>query len=89
MVALGSFVGCLAVPGNFYLDTVCAATWIAHGFWGVEAMIGDYVPLIAPAVVAGVCAFNLEPFYLIDSNPCIFYDKKICEKTLFFSKKKR
>ena len=56
-VALVSFVGCLAVPGNFFLDTTCAATWIAHGFWGVEAMIGDYVPLIAPAVVAGVSVF--------------------------------
>merc|ERR1711937_1010254 len=53
-VALVSFVRCLAVPGNFFLDTICTATWIAHGFWGVEAMIGDYVPLIAPAVVAGI-----------------------------------
>ena len=68
LVALGSFVGCLAVPGNFYLDTVCAATWIAHGFWGVEAMIGDYVPLIAPAVVAGVRPFNSDAILLTGGN---------------------
>jgi hypothetical protein len=53
-LALGSCVGCVIIPGNFVLDTACAITFIAHAFYGVEAMIGDYVPLVAPAVVAKV-----------------------------------
>ena len=34
------------------MDTACALTFVAHGFYGIEAMIGDYVPLIAPLAVA-------------------------------------
>ena len=41
------------------MDTACALTFIAHGFYGIEAMIGDYVPLIAPLAVAKVSYFNL------------------------------
>ena len=36
------------------MDTACALTFVAHGFYGIEAMIGDYVPLIAPLAVAKV-----------------------------------
>ena len=36
------------------MDTACAFTFVAHGFYGIEAMIGDYVPLIAPLAVAKV-----------------------------------
>jgi len=36
------------------LDQACALTFVAHGFYGIEAMIGDYVPLIAPVAVAKV-----------------------------------
>ena len=52
--SLGAVVGCVAFPGVFLLDTACAITFISHGFYGVEAMIGDYVPLIAPLAVAKV-----------------------------------
>ena len=40
------------------MDTACALTFVAHGFYGIEAMIGDYVPLIAPLAVAKVSYFH-------------------------------
>ena len=54
VAALGSFVGAVAFPGTFILDQVVAVTFIAHGYWGVDHMIGDYVPLLAPVAVAKV-----------------------------------
>ena len=36
------------------MDQTCALTFVAHGFYGIEAMIGDYVPLIAPLFIAKV-----------------------------------
>jgi len=51
-VSLGAVIGCVAFPGVFLLDQACAITFVAHGFYGIEAMIGDYVPLIAPVAVA-------------------------------------
>lgn len=57
LAALVSVCGSVAFPGYFVLDTVVATTFIAHGFWGCDAIIGDYVPLIAPVAVAKV-AFN-------------------------------
>ena len=53
-VSLGAVIGCVAFPGVFLLDQACALTFVAHGFYGIEAMIGDYVPLIAPVAVAKV-----------------------------------
>merc|ERR1711868_202189 len=52
LAALVSVCGSVAFPGYFVLDTIVATTFIAHGFWGCDAIIGDYVPLIAPVFVA-------------------------------------
>jgi len=68
--ALGSFVGCVAMPGTFALDTVCAATWIYHGYGGVDHMIGDYVSLFFPPGIVkaiqwawmGFCIFLMACF---------------------------
>ena len=54
LAALVSVCGSVAFPGYFLLDTVVATTFIAHGFWGCDAIIGDYVPLIAPVAFAKV-----------------------------------
>ncbi len=58
MVALGSLGAAVASPGNFLVDQTLALTWIAHSYWGVEAMIMDYIPLLLPVFFANVCYFH-------------------------------
>ena len=76
MAALISVGGCIVVPGNFFLDTVVATTFIAHGFWGVDAIIGDYIPLIAPVFVAKVTLTGLYRNLILNRNKSAFV---ICE----------
>jgi len=59
VVALGSFVGAMAFPGVFLLDQALGASWTAHAYWGIHAIIGDYIPLIAPVVVAKILQYLL------------------------------
>ena len=59
MVALGSMGAAVISPGNFLVDQTLALTWIAHSYWGVEAMIMDYIPLLLPVFFANVSRFLL------------------------------
>jgi hypothetical protein len=81
LAALGSCVSCVLFPGNFFLDTACAITFVAHGFYGVEAMIGDYVPLIAPAVVAKILMKLWGVFCVIMTVAFVDFNLKIGDHT--------
>lgn len=65
MVALGSLGAAVASPGNFLVDQTLVLTWIAHSYWGVEAMIMDYIPLLLPVFFANVAKWLWVGFCLI------------------------
>jgi len=81
LAALVSVCGCVVVPGNFFLDTVVATTFIAHGFWGVDAIIGDYIPLIAPIFVAKLLQQLWLIFCMIMTVCFVNYNLKVDAQT--------
>merc|ERR1712048_240340 len=81
VVALGSFVGALAVPGVFLLDQALGLSWTAHSYWGLHAIIGDYIPLIAPVAVAKLLQVLLLLFCIGFSAYITNLNLKIGEKT--------
>lgn len=42
----------MAIPGNFILDSAALTAIIFHSYHGIANMISDYVPLVAPPLVA-------------------------------------
>jgi succinate dehydrogenase hydrophobic anchor subunit len=48
LAALISPIAAVACPGVFLIDQVVAISWIYHSYFGVEAMILDYIPLVLP-----------------------------------------
>merc|ERR1711990_345750 len=81
LAALVSVCGSVACPGYFVLDTVVATTFIAHGFWGCDAIIGDYVPLIAPVAVAKLLQTLWLMFCMIMTVCFVNYNLKVDAQT--------